>query len=1016
VVSEAAPEGAGAEAAAATEPLPRLLQLFWNTEKAVREQLIKLNSLLLFGTSMNIFAELMGCEPPGKEKTGMKLETLSPPEYSDAVSAAEEEDRQLAMAWRQALQDKESLADLLANNEDFFALEDEVGADGSRNVRYFNLVGKLADALDLLQGNPPFVQALARFGQGKIDRAIRAVADAAAATLADTSEATAAAATPATAGAASVLTLLKECKATLKDGFGSRQEAVESLESLTSKLRVRCKLREDDLDLLLLAPPSLTRRLFDFFISMAISRHLLYEMSDSLKEEMNGSGLPIQSLMAVLALAPLCEPNLPAPLVILRSALLMSADVVCLTNSDKLAMRLTELLFPSDARWGFSRRELTAVIAAVRVAGRSVLAAVAHGRSANDPVAWADLFPSDTKPSRCGLKTRFAKHVALAASEAPISIIESLWTLRGWGVLVLPENERLQLSEDLKVAEGSGSASAGPQLHVRCGWSLWGKERDRVSHLSFSEASPDRAFVSTRAASGLGRERLVSLPALALAVGVPESEGPWPGPEEATGAGKKPVSVFFLDEAMTSLQLPGHRFCHSSPTSHRAGGNGQMMCIRDDAPVIAMEPCGVFAFYGVSEGNKVSDLRVSFCPFASLPCFQITKTWGYLSEEEYNELGEEGGEQGKWKERVDSSTARQKESDPAGSSAGADAAARAEKAKNDLCGKLEVVSVDVHGCPPCGRSAGSLNRRLLSVTLRCLGLNLEASTELFCVADWNKSILDPVDLATTVFQFLLPTFKRRPPANDVMLTFLRGFAGYGGSPGGWRTIDGRLGFRIEKGALSLRLDADLVQHVRDHGRVDHLYGTDHGALRWSIVPRGREVPGEDVPVDGVPKVKGPVWESIHWFVGTESLSSVRLQPLTEKEKVILELCVARSRLDQFRLRRRLDFLASDVLGRSVANWGTVLFERAKDAFDRLRELNGLQASTRDEAEHAFEFPEAKPTASVDDEDGAEESDDDEQVGQGGELETFSSVEGEWARPASRRERDDDELLPDGRMD
>ena len=1008
----------GAVAAAPAVPLSALLHHFWAVEDAVRKLFDSLNSLLLFGTSMNVFAKLMGCAspgeedtgtslPPGGEVTGMSLKPLSPLECSTAVHEAEEEDGQLGKAWRRALNtlpgDKRSR--LFAKDTAFFALEEENGADGERNgIRHFNLARKITNALDLLRDGGTFSEDLPGLGQETITKVVKAIAAAVKAHEGDApppAAVTAAAAATGGDASADVLVVLRRGAAALEGGdFVSekgRETAVTSLVHLTSKLRRRCQLEKEHLGLLLRGPPSQARRLFDSFLSTAVSRHLLYEVSHQLGEEMNESGLPRKTLTSILALAPLCEPGLPAPLIILRSALLSSADVVCLADSDKPARRLTELLFPNDARQGASPGELEAVIGAVRIIGRRVLATAAHGRSANDPVAWRDLF---TEPSQCDFKTGFAKRVTLAASEAPISMIQSLWTVRWWGLLVLRDEDKLQLSEVLEAGEGASTDSAKPRLDVRCGWSLWRDERIHASSRCFGDASPDRAFVSTKAASGKVSSEMVLRPARVIA-GV--GQAPWSGP---ACAGKKPVSLFFLDEAVTAIQLDGYRFCHSVRTDHRAGGNGQMTCIRNDTPNIVMEIGGVFAFYGTA-----SDLRVSSCPLASLPCFQVVKTWAYLNEREYDELGEEGIREREWEARVEESSARQEKFDPAGRGAGTDAAARADDlavaAKQALRHKLEVVSVDVHGCPPYGRSAGGLNRRLLSMTVRCLALHMHKSTELFCVADWNKCMLDPVDLATTVFQFLVPTFNKRPSLQDLKLIFLLGFSGYGGSPGGWRSIDGRLGFRIEdgdaSGTLSLRLDADLVQHVRNHGLVEHLSGTDHGALRWSIVPRSRApAPGREDP-----DFEGPVWEAVSWFVGNKSLSSAHLPPLTLLEKATLKFCVASSRLYQFQLRGRLDFLASDVIGRPVAEWGTALLRQEEVASESLR---GLGAED-------LQRPEALREASAGDEKGAEERGDDEEVGKSGVLgETFSEVEGEWPRPTTRREQDDDELLADGRMD
>lgn len=127
-------------------------------------------------------------------------------------------------------------------------------------------------------------------------------------------------------------------------------------------------------------------------------------------------------------------------------------------------------------------------------------------------------------------------------------------------------------------------------------------------------------------------------------------------------------------------------------------------------------------------------------------------------------------------------------------------------------------------------------------------------------------------------------------------------------------------------------------HEEDHGLVEHLKPSDHGALRYAIGSASVEVePPAAADADaGGGKLSGAVWEQVSWFVGDESLSFVPLKPLTAKEKAVASLRTVSSRLFQVRKRGRLDFYGSDVAGVAVEGWKAKLEWLVSEAEQRLK--------------------------------------------------------------------------------
>lgn len=175
--------------------------------------------------------------------------------------------------------------------------------------------------------------------------------------------------------------------------------------------------------------------------------------------------------------------------------------------------------------------------------------------------------------------------------------------------------------------------------------------------------------------------------------------------------------------------------------------------------------------------------------------------------------------------------------------------------------------------------------------------------------------------------------------------YIRGFAGYGGSPAGWRSIDGRFVFNIKNGELSPRLDADLVYHVPGHGFVKHLPHSDHGGLRWSVkLPDHGEASGSagspsatgedfcDIPTE----VSGALWDRTIEFAGKQSLANVAI---TRLEKYKLLLGVSGSRWLQFQLREKVDFLGSDASGLPWVQWEKTLHDWYEAAKEKLLVTN-----------------------------------------------------------------------------
>lgn len=1093
--------------------LATLLLRFWPrfTEVINRLQtrVNDLSSLMLYGRTMDICAELHGSPRIGGTTTGLGLHLLERDANATSVSELEATNEELRKTLKSVLSrfDRRNWND---NEYDKLVQGTEPVSVHGRTVVIHNYdhLAKLAKALELFLDPQSIVRRLeSDENASEVIRGAVAAVVAAVGTGVDNRE------------PGPIINQLNDGSRHVHEMGASvdREHFVTELVNRTSALHPRCRLLRQNLSLIERAPAALTKKLFIHFLSSALSKQLLYEFS---RHSANGTepqldkGISLETLKSILSLAPLDvqdpfdqpdEDTIPLALVTLRTAMVNASDVVGWIDTDDAAKRLVRVLFP----WGTSafrddselEAEFKALWTAVRCTGRLILSAPVHGRCADDPGAWDALFPpfysAPDDPADYQLRTWFARRVALAASETPITLIQSLWTVRSRVLLVLPEGKRLRLSSSTAVkpadaataaaagastsaaAQQSASASAstaagGPWKKLRVSSSaavkpsdastaavplpsaaasassaaapavattaataavnpavtlctgsrlLWSeKERIKEKRFSDAEVSPDRAFHSTKAAPSLGDKTAIVGRSVTDITGGADHHGdnprqnvpPWRGPGNCRN-GK--VSAFYLDEAIAVPQRTGWRTCHSWPTSHRAGGNGQVTYISDEAPMIAAEVCSVLAHYGTKvsdqggSGLSLGDYRVACCHLAALPCFQVMQTLSYVREDDVGPT--------EWERCV--------ESDP-------------QKGQQVRDAKLPVVSVDIHGCVPCGRAAGSLHRRLVALTLLCLGRNLGDSVDLSAVADWNTDALDPFDQCKMLFQFFELLYAAKPSLKDFMLKFLRGFAGYGGAPGRTRSIDGRYLFSIKDGAVSPRLDVDAVFHEPNHGHVEHLPSSDHGALRWSILPAavssgtteetetslatggGGDLGGDHAPVD----VQGSVWQQLAPVAGMRSLSG---ETLSEKDKAILGLCFARSRSHQFKRRGRLDFLGSDVFEVRFQNWGETLRSREVHALwrlfladrtaftpDSLWTEQFRMANAESEEESTAMEGGAAPGAAAPQTGGAPVDEGTEIEGDdGGDLEPEDEedkggVDGEWEHDLGPEEEYDEELL------
>ena len=751
---------------------------------------------------------------------------------------------------------------------------------------------------------------------------------------------------------------------------------------------------------------------------------------------MKESGIDFESYSLILALAPLGEAKVPLSLVTLRAALLQALDLVPFSDSkEEYARRYVRALFPfaTSSTTRKNRAEFDAVCGAVVAGGRIVLSAPAHHRCVDDRGGWDAVFPPFfgspvDDPAEDALEVWLSRRVALSASEAPIAMVECVNTPRRRGLLVLPDDDRLVLDVPGGVRNADadivkrGGLPGGPRYRIRSGEESLAAERTRVASKSFERGemhfAAEAVFHSTKAAGcGFGYDKtgMVTRSGEDVVGGGDRNVRPWSGPKGSGGG--RPAAVVFLDEAMASISLPGYRSCFSPPTSHRAGGNGQLCLIADDSPVLAIEWCSAYtlgagknagpgkapsAASGAEGGAlDLGSLSVSTCPLAALPCFQLVETRVCLDTSSAKEMMDEKGPRGsKIRGAIEAAQKRKKgEEEEEGGAAGA--------AELDV----ELASVTFSGCVPCGRLSNTLQRRLLAVHVELLGRCLEEDVELAAVGDWNACALNPweqvrfslfvvcslfVHSPLTFFffffylpltfhfflcsfsdpcsqtrsdfypfhernkiammnDFFVPIYGAKPSLKDFILFFLRGFAGFGGSPAGWRSIDGRYSFRVQQGSLAPRLEVDDVFHEPHHGFVDHLASSDHGALRWSMISGSASRTSDDAGVAAADEltphgVSGAVWE--HLSEATAKACSLSSVVLTDEEKAIAGLAPACSRLFQvIRTKglkwRKLDFLGSDVLGKSVDDW-----EKALKARVRACEAELYRAKERGEVQAA----------------------------------------------------------------
>ena len=504
----------------------------------------------------------------------------------------------------------------------------------------------------------------------------------------------------------------------------------------------------------------------------------------------------------ILSLAPLGEANLPLGLVTLRAALLQALDLVPFSlNKEEYARRYARLLFPfaTTATTITNPLEFKAVWGAVASGGRTVFSAPAHHHCVYDHGGWDAVFPPFfgspvDDPAAGQLETWIARRVALSASELPIAMVEMVNAPRSRGLLVLPDAERLVVDGPLRDGPLRGGAvrvDPSPEAvkarraqllrdrrrEIKSGEDLLARERERVADKTFEDFAPEAVFHSTKAAGpgqGSDKTEMVRRSGLAVA-GDGGGRAFWRGPEGSDCESGKRPAVLFFDEAVAFLSLPGYRSCFSPPTSHRAGGNGQLCLVADDCPVIAIEWCSA---YTLSAGKKSDgpgeppseksgsddavdpgSLSVSSCPLAALPCFQLIDTRVCLEESTAKKMAE--GSVKRYMISGAISAAEEKEGEE-GKSGGTDGDAKA---------RVETRSVTLSGCIPCGRPTNVLQRRLLAIHVELLGRSLEDHVELAAVGDWNNCALNPWEQVGLLFDLCFFSSSSPPVANFLVQFF-----------------------------------------------------------------------------------------------------------------------------------------------------------------------------------------------------------------------------------------------------
>ena len=698
-----------------------LLRLFHATCDAIEERCVALAAPLLVGKSLSVYGELHGLPPLDLGRGALGVPTLSGPAHAIGMLLGEMRDKELAaeaqkaraMSWMDPAEWKEELFSELKRSEMPEAATTTTTATASRStdtgpvILLSDHLHKLASVLELFISPGSVVWKL--WEGAAAGSLIRVAVKAIAAVLgkedgasARASDAEALPTIPIEGGV--VIDRLNEGARCLSVGLGSRENAVELLFTLTQDLQEQCVLRKELLGLVLLAPSSLTPRLFVEFLSSALSKQLLFDFSRFLSDGKDPGlekGLPFETMMLILSLAPYSDLEAPFALVLLRAALIDASDIICWLKTDDAAKRLVRLLFPFSSPTGDAAEkfaEANCESGLVRATGRSSLSRMVAGRCAIDEAALAEVAPkvpgSVLLPgylyNDSNLYTGHAQLVALAASEGPMTSVMRWWSsFRQGMVLVVPDEDRIRLSfaseEEFQSVSGGDDASK-LLLDRKCGGGgatgaesagaagslggdggggsskrrrvdekrhrlfsaaqIYKKERERAAAKSFDSSSPDSVFVSANAAGGGGRDLLSAVQR--AFDGIVSWPGP-PGAEEDKGP-----SVVLMDEAFGTPNKGGFRFGHSAPDSRRAGGNGQLLALSNSSPVLGGELCSVNVVTGVESvasggsggvgggvaGGDVSEARVFCCHLAVLSGFQVALTSTSLAKTDVDKPGE----------------------------------------------------------------------------------------------------------------------------------------------------------------------------------------------------------------------------------------------------------------------------------------------------------------------------------------------------------------------------------------